>query len=356
VRFSDGRAPTDNEAVLYSRRDRLSRGTDCRTARVDYSSMAGRIGAASLLVLLCVGVASCTRTNTDGTSGRAQSHARTTTFITSEHVDYWPCFSPDGSRLLFSRRSADPRVWELWIVPVRGGVAHRFIQGPVPVSATRASWSKTNGLIAFTGTGSDQRNSVWLVSSDGTHAHELQLADPSADFVYPSWFPDGRELAAMDVRNLVIKRIDLKDSSVETLTDHASVLTGMPSVSPDGSWIAFAGQRNQGKPYDQRRNSIWLLNVATHAWMPLEQGAPQGRAPAWAPDGSRLAFESSRDLFGLFYAAYVIDRDGTRLQRVTGFPLMATHPVWAPDGRRLAVAIHEIGRRGESRIAVVELE
>jgi Tol biopolymer transport system component len=308
-----------------------------------------------LLVSVGLGLASCTGTNTDGASSRAQS-PRALTFLTSEHVDYWPCFSPDGSRLLFSRRSADRGMWELWIVPVLGGEAQRFIQGTLPVSATRASWSKTSGLIAFTGTDRDRRNSVWLVNSDGTDAHELKLADPSADVVYPSWFPDGRELAVMDLRNLVIKRIDLGSSSLETLTDHARVLTGMPSVSPDGSWIAFAGQTNRGTPYDQRRNSIWLLNVATHAWTPLEKGAPQGRAPSWAPDGRRLAFESSRDLHGLIYAAYVIDRDGRELQRVTGFPLIATHPVWAPDGRWLAVAVHELGEPGVSRIARVQLE
>jgi Tol biopolymer transport system component len=318
--------------------------------------MAGRIPAAALLVCVCGGVAACARTNTDGTPGQTQDHARTPTFVTAEHVDYWPCFSPDGSRLLFSRRSADPRIWELWIVPVLGGEAHRFIQGTLPVSATRASWSKTSGLIAFTGTDHDRRNTVWIVKSDGTDARELKVADPTADFVYPSWFPDGRQLVVMDVRNLVIKRIDLRNSSIDTLTDHAQVLTGMPSVSPDGSWVAFAGQRNRGAPYDQRRNSIWLLNVATHAWGPLEKGAPQGRAPAWAPDGSRLAFESSRDWFGLLHAAYVVDRNGTRLQRVSGFPLIATHPVWAPDGRRLAMAVEEVGHPDVNRIAVVELE
>lgn len=247
-------------------------------------------------------------------------------------------------------------MWELWVAPARGGEAHRFIAVRLPVSATRASWSKASGLIAFTGTYRDGRNTVWLVNSDGSDAHELKVPDQSLDLVYPAWYPSGRELAVMDGHHLVIKRIDLRDSAIDTLTDHARVLTGMPAVSPDGRWIAFAGQRNQGEPYDQRRNSIWLLSAATHAWTPLEKGAPQGRAPSWAPDGSRLAFESSRDGLGFLYAAYLVDRDGTHLQRVSGFPLNATHPVWAPDGRRLAFAATEIEDPGVSRIALVQLE
>jgi Tol biopolymer transport system component len=58
---------------------------------------------------------------------------------------------------------------------------------------------------------------------------------------YPSWFPSGEQVAAMDARDMVIKKIDLSTGVVVTITDSRQVFTGMPSVSPDGKSIAFCG-------------------------------------------------------------------------------------------------------------------
>src|SRR5215467_8173719 len=65
-------------------------------------------------------------------------------------TDYWPVFSPDGKNILFSR-SYDGKTWEFWIVGVDGSGAHKFMNTPLPVSATRADWSSKRAPIAFTG-------------------------------------------------------------------------------------------------------------------------------------------------------------------------------------------------------------
>src|ERR1700722_18726217 len=43
-------------------------------------------------------------------------------------------------------------------------------------------------------------------------------------------------------RALVVSKLEFS----RQMTDPARVYTGMPSVSPDGKWIAFAGQQNRG--------------------------------------------------------------------------------------------------------------
>jgi Tol biopolymer transport system component len=63
---------------------------------------------------------------------------------------------------------------------------------------------------------------------------------------HPSWYPDGERIAVKDAATYSIKRIDLPKGLVTTMTDPARVYAGMPSVSPDGKWIAFAGQQNRG--------------------------------------------------------------------------------------------------------------
>lgn len=253
--------------------------------------------------------------------------------------DQWPCFSPDGKEVLFSR-SFDGRSWQLWIVKADGGEPHRLAE--LPVSATRASWSYKSHLIAFTGVPEPGKGSIWIVDPDGRNPRQLARAGLSDRVFYPSWYPDADELAVMDVldlHDLVIRRVDLRGGAVATLTDRHRIMTGMPSVSPDGKWIAFAGQLNKGAPYDQTQNNIWLLDLGKGTVRSLETPPKQGRAPSWSPDSKRVAFESDRGTAWRRYAIFVVDLDGSHLQQITKYGLNATHPVWSPDGRQMVFSV-----------------
>jgi Tol biopolymer transport system component len=276
-------------------------------------------------------------------------------FLTTGSQDYWPCFSPDGTHILFSRRTQGTGNWELFLVAVAGGEPQRLVRSPLPVSATRANWSRQNNQIAFTGTSANGVNAVWLVNSDGSSPRRLELRGVSAQVFDPSWFPNGNQIAVMDGQELVIKRIDLGSGIAVTVTDHKQVLTGMPSVSPDGKWIVFAGQKNTGQRYDQTKNSIWLVDEGGRM-RNVESGAAQGRAPTWSPDGNRLTFESDRGTLNGGYAIFLINRDGTGLTQLTDRGLDANHPVWSPDGRQLAFAARDPLHLAAIGIAIISTE
>jgi len=270
--------------------------------------------------------------------------------LTTGAQDYWPCFSPDGKTVLFSR-SADNAHWTLYVVPASGGTATPLTTTPLPVSATRAAWSKS-GMIAFTGD-VDNQSAIWVAGPNGSGAHAVPTPkDGSQQLVYPSWYPDGTHVAAMDGKNLVIRRVDLASGATTLATDHAQVLTGMPSVSPDGAMIAFAGQKNAGQPYNQEENVIWLVDAAG-TLSTLEAKPIQGRAPVWSPDGKFLSFESDRGPGG-HYAIFIIRRDGTGLTQVTDYALDANHGVFSPDGRHMVFAALDPAS-GQSKIMVVDL-
>jgi Tol biopolymer transport system component len=261
----------------------------------------------------------------------------------------WPCFSPDGGSVLFAH-SMDRHTWVLMHAPVAGEAAKPVNGAHMPASATRPSWSSTAGLIAFTGT-TGGRDQVWVMRPDGTEAHAITVLGLSDQIYYPSWYPDGRHLVAMDGKDFAIRRFSLEGGPAVAMTDSMQVFAGKPSVSPDGQWIAFAGQKNQGQSYDQTQNVIWLLGPGGRC-KTLEANPLQGRAPVWSPDGVHLAFQSNRgNPYGL-YAIFIISRDGTNLTQITPYRFHATHAAWSPNGKHMAMAIRD---GGNSRIAVADL-
>ena len=52
----------------------------------------------------------------------------------------------------------------------------------------------------------------------------------------------------------------------------------------------------------------------------------EDRAPAWSPDGTRLMFDSDRDGNR---SIYVIDVDGSNLERVTSLDHVDRYPAWS---------------------------
>jgi Tol biopolymer transport system component len=280
-------------------------------------------------------------------SAFAQSFPTPRILTSGAAFDDWPCFSPDGRTVVFTRSASLGKTWTDWhlvAMPAVGGAERDLV---LPIVATRPNWS-TLGVIAFTGTTvPDRKSGIWIVNGDGSGAHAAPTSDTPHDLIYPSWYPDGKSVAVMDDTATMLRRLDLGTGTTVALTDPAHVYSGMGSVSPDGKAIAFAGQTNDGKPYDQLKNIIWLMDGGAPS--PLNAG--QGRAPSWSPDGKRIVFESNRG-GGNNYAIFLINRDGSGLEQITDYTLNAAHPVFSRDGRYLVISYGTAQKHG---IAVIDL-
>ena len=84
-----------------------------------------------------------------------------------------------------------------------------------------------------------------------------------------------------------------------------------PAWSPDGQRIAFV-----------TRGDLWVADADGKHTGKLVSDADQ---PAWSPNGRRLAFERGG-------AVWTIRADGLDERRLA----VGAHPAWSPDGRRLA--------------------
>ena len=89
----------------------------------------------------------------------------------------------------------------------------------------------------------------------------------------------------------------------------------MSSVSPDGQWVVFAGQKNNGQLYNQGDNQIWLADDKGEARPVAAPG--QGRTPSWSRWQAHRLQSARRP--GNAYAIFIINHDGSGLTQVTDY-------------------------------------
>jgi Tol biopolymer transport system component len=129
-------------------------------------------------------------------------------------------------------------------------------------------------------------------------------------------------------------------TNVRRLTDRIGY-DGGPWFSPDGKkivWRAWYPQTE--KPLD-----IWVMNVDGSAKRRLTENGATNWAPSWHPDGKRIIFSSNMDdwrealkTFGHNFELYLINIDGTGLERITYNKVFDSFPMFSNDGNKLVFA------------------
>jgi dipeptidyl aminopeptidase/acylaminoacyl peptidase len=105
-----------------------------------------------------------------------------------------------------------------------------------------------------------------------------------------------------------------------------------PAISPDGSQIVFSrGWVDRLK--DQGRSNLWIVDTAGTRLRELTRGSWRDSAPAWSPDGSRIAFLSDRDGTTQIHVLFVATGELAQLTHLDRTPSALA---WSPDGKQLA--------------------
>ncbi len=120
------------------------------------------------------------------------------------------------------------------------------------------------------------------------------------------------------------------------------LLARLPAWSPDGSRVAFQGYWSSK---DQEIRETRVGRVGRSAGSDIFMVSPDGTnlrritndpyrnaGPVFSPDGSRIAYASTRDGNA---DVFIVDTLGTEPRRITDSPSRECCPDWSPDGTRL---------------------
>ena len=147
-------------------------------------------------------------------------------------------FSPDGTRVVYSRDSALTGRSSLWITTVNG-TTHRLV-----TTGSSARWSPGSKRIFFARSDGAQ-NDLYVASADGARVTRLTRTLESEEPA--GWSPDGRTLLFTrfgESADVYVMNVD--GTSVKRLTrSPANEVAG--NWSPDGSRIAFTKQVGGGR-------------------------------------------------------------------------------------------------------------
>ncbi len=141
------------------------------------------------------------------------------------------------------------------------------------------------------------------------------------------------ERDALFVMDLRTKKILLK-RHIEDLISLAS-----PAWSPDGSRIAFSGQKPSGQ------SDLYVLDRDSGEVRALTNDFYSDADPTWSPDGRLIAFTSDRTRFGKdgHLNLFLIDTQTLQVRYLTCGPWTDQSPAWSPDGSRIAFASDRAG-------------
>lgn len=161
--------------------------------------------------------------------------------------------------------------------------------------------------------------------------------DPGGGFAAvrrPSFHPKGDRIcfAIPTAAGQEIASVGQDGKDRKTLTTGG--INNWPACSPDGSRIAFCSSRHG--EFD-----LYVMNAdGADVKRVVKLNGMQAR-PCWSPDGKKIAFTWSAD--GK-YEIHSVNLDGTGLVRLTDGFERADYPTWHPDGNTLVFVGERAGR------------
>lgn len=301
-----------------------------------------------------------------------------------------PQISPDGSQIIYVRRSmdimTDRPLSSIWIINADGSEHRPLLSGTQSYSSPR--WSPSGDRIAYTTSAEGRGGELYVRWMDTAQTALLSNLPASPSAI--SWSPDGRQIAfstfvegdsttlakppaapdgaqwAPPVR--VIDTLQYRADGQGYLTvgfDHIFVMPatggtarqlssgnyhhrGPLSWSPDGSTIVLSANRNDDWDYQPMQSDLWSITIATGDMRRLTSRNGPDNSPTYSPDGSKIAYLGFDDRKMGYHNTnvYVMDAADGSVEELTANLDRSVDAVrWAGSSNRLYIQYDDRGKR-----------
>lgn len=168
------------------------------------------------------------------------TYPRLSSFIEDSRISA-PSWSPESNRVAFTSDREGDRRFRIYVATPPTLNGKDYTLGEDPAWSPRLSGASR---LAYKGANETGNNvGLWLIDENG--GNKKQLTSNGSDR-RPVWSPDGQYVVFMrDVgdNNWELFRVRVADGSELQLTNHPAQ-DGLPTISPDGRWVAFASDRD----------------------------------------------------------------------------------------------------------------
>jgi TolB protein len=303
-----------------------------------------------------------------------ERHLQNVTQLTFDGDNGEAYFSPDGKRLIFQSSRGGFGCDKIWIMNIDGSDKHRVSPDH---GAHTCSFFFPDGRIVFASTSHlpgacpprpDTPKGVryvwplfpyniYTADADGSNLHRItNNAKYDAEPVVSS---DGRQIVFGSQRegdfDIYIMHAD--GTGVRRLTDRVGY-DGGPWFSPDGKQIVwrawYPATEEEKTAWKDAMEKDYIIAVPLDLWIMNSDGSDKrlllhngatNFAPSWHPDGKRIIFASNKDdwhedirRYGHNFELYLINSDGSGLERLTWNTVFDSFPMFSPDGTKLVWA------------------
>ena len=253
-------------------------------------------------------------------------------------VIVWGRLSNRGRDLVLSRHIYDGSTEEMGVSKQYVGprslmreMTHRLADELVYRYVGEAGIARTK--IAYVGEDEGSRE-LYVMDYDGFTPR--QVTAHGFLNISPAWSPDRRFLVYTSYRKPTrrnIEIIELRSGKRYTLVS----LPGMnitPALSPDGSKLAFATSKDGN-------SEIYTMEMKGRSLVRLTVNRAGDLSPSWSPNGQELVFTSDR---GGGPQIYGMNADGSNVRRLTFQGNYNAAPSWSPNGDWIAYVCRTGGR------------
>jgi TolB protein len=250
-------------------------------------------------------------------------------------------WAPDGRDIVYRIRRPNSNVnFEVARMTASGDDHVKLTDTPVGQASSQPSWFPDKSAILFRRSGPGAIASIWRMGTLGEFPGVR--FDPPGPQLYPSYSPDmstvvfATTTSPQGDTDRAIQAVDADGTNLRTLFDVVGAYDSAPAWSPDGTKLAFESSANVNGANPERDLEIWVMNADGSQPTQLTHNGLHDEGPAWSPDGTMFAYSSGDH--DLRLDINIMTAGGVHLRKLTDFPGRDESPDWqaipAPDTDR----------------------